>query len=437
MKIKKPFWNLSINLAVSIIIHVLSPFQLHAQECSSFGWSNYDGQSEIGAVTGGGTATSIEVTTFSALKAAVESSDSHVILIMNDMGNGYTGTSGDVLKFKSNKTIVGMKPGIIVQCSFQINKANNIIVRNLTIRGPGNSNAQQNWDAVSIQGSQKIWFDHCTIMEGEDGNFDVVKGSDNVTVSWCKFTYITNGEHNLSNLIGSSDDESISHGKLNVTFAYCWWDNINSRCPRTRYGKIHVLNCYYNNVADAAFSGFMSNLRVEGCFFESNVKNPTGLISSGGQSGVFVIDCNRGETKTDGYTTVFTPPYTYKKYVTSEVKSIITNPGNGAGSTLSSTADCGLITGATSRLHKNNPDISPVQLVISNKIRVTLNFKQAGNARVRLLDLNGRKVNTLTSISTGSGITKITLDLKSIQPGMYILNVNAGERSLVQKIIKN
>ena len=46
---------------------------------------------------------------------------------------------------------------------------------NLIIRGPGNSNSEQNWDAVCIQGSKRIWFDHCTVMEGEDGNFDVVK----------------------------------------------------------------------------------------------------------------------------------------------------------------------------------------------------------------------------------------------------------------------
>src|SRR5690606_6274202 len=146
------------------------------------------------------------------------------------------------LNIKSNKTIVGVKPNITVRCSWQISQQN-IIVRNLICRGPGNSNSEQNWDCVNIYGSAKrIWFDHCTIMEGEDGNFDVVKGADNVTATWCKFTYVTGGEHNLSNLIGSSDNEPASHGKLNVTYAYCWWDNVNSRTPRSRYGKIHVLN---------------------------------------------------------------------------------------------------------------------------------------------------------------------------------------------------
>ena len=155
-----------------------------------------------------------------------------------------------------------------------------------------------------------------------------------MTASWCKFTYVSNGEHNLSNLIGSSDNESVSHGKLNVTYAYCWWENVNSRSPRTRYGKIHVLNCYYNNVGSGAYAGYMSNVRVEGCFFESNVKNPTGLISTGGKAGVFTIDCNVNGTQKDGYNNPFTPPYQYTKFPYSEVKSKITASKGGAGATL-------------------------------------------------------------------------------------------------------
>ena len=338
--------NAKILIQGFIVFCLLLSTSSYAQnQCASFGWANYDGQTAKGTPTGGGNATPIQVTTFSQLKSALESSDPKVIYVMNDMGAGYKGTSGDVLNVKSNKTVIGFKPGITVKCSWQIKNVSNIIVKNLICRGPGNSNSQQNWDCVNIQGSKRIWFDHCTVMEGEDGNFDVVKGSDNVTVTWCKFYYVTGGSHNLSNLVGSSDNESVSHGKLNITYAYCWWDNVNSRCPRTRYGKIHVLNSYYNNVGSGAYAGFMSNVRVEGCFFESNVSNPTGLISTGGQAGVFAIDCNRGSTKTDGYNTAFTPPYQYKKYANSEVKALVTNPNCGAGPTLDSPTDCGCDSG--------------------------------------------------------------------------------------------
>lgn len=310
-------------------------------QCQSMGWANYDGQTYVGALTGGGNTTPVQVTTFAQLKSAAESSGSKVIYVMNDVGNGYKGTSGDVINIKSDKTVIGFKPGITVKCSWQVKSVSNVIVKNLILRGPGNSNSEQNWDCVNIQGSKRIWFDHCTVMEGEDGNFDVVKGSDNVTATWCKFMYVTGGEHNLSNLIGSSDNEEISHNKLNVTYAYCVWDNVNSRCPRTRYGKIHVLNCYFNQIGSACYAGFMSNVRVEGCFFESNVSNPTGLISTGGKAGIFAIDCNRGSTQTDGYNSVFVPPYQFQKFANSEVKAKLTNSTCGAGPTLTSPTDCG------------------------------------------------------------------------------------------------
>ena len=436
---KEILWSQSIRFAVSTVAVVLFAFQLQAQDaCASFGWANYDGQTQKGAVTGGGNGTPVEVTTFAALKTAVESSDARVIHVMNDVGNGYRGTSGDVLKFKSNKTVIGAKPGITVKCSFRIIKVSNIIIKNIICRGPGNSNSEQNWDAVTIEGSKRVWFDHCTVMEGEDGNFDVVKGSDNVTASWCKFTYVTGGAHNLSNLIGSSDNESISHGKLNVTYAYCWWDNVHSRCPRTRYGKIHVLNSYYKNVGDGAFAGFMSNMRVEGCYFESDVKNPVGLISTNGQAGVFVIDCNRGQTMTDGYNTVFTPPYQYKKYPNSEVKNMVTNSKSGAGPTLTSPTICGSVAiDITSQMHINMNKISSVPSIVSDKISVNLNLKQGDEISMSVLDLNGRKIIDRKRIGQNNGITTSTLDLKNVKSGVYIFKLNTSSQSLTQKIIKN
>jgi pectate lyase len=434
---KTLLWNQRIWFAVSTVAVVLSAFRLHAQDaCVSFGWANYDGQSEKGAVTGGGNGTPVNVTTFAALKSAVESSDAKVIYIMNDVGDGYKGKSGDVLMFKSNKTLIGVKPGITIKCSFQIKSVNNIIIKNLICRGPGNSNSEQNWDAVNIEGSKRIWFDHCTVMEGEDGNFDVVKGSDNVTASWCKFTYVTSSTHNLSNLIGSSDDETESHGKLNVTFAYCWWENPQSRCPRTRYGKIHVLNCYYKSIDDGAFAGYMSNMRVEGCYFESDVKNPVGLISTGGQAGVFVIDCNKGQTMTDGYSTVFTPPYQFKKYANSEVKSMVTNSDTGAGPTLTSPTNCGLSTDIASEIHEKKNKISSIPSIVSDKMVVNLNLKQGDEIWMSVLNLNGRKIIDMKSISQNNGVTTSTLDLKNVKSGVYIFKLNTSSQSITQKIIK-
>ena len=420
-----------------MIAAVFSAFLLQAQEldeCTSFGWANFDGQTKSDPVSGGGKVAPVEVTTFAALKSAVESSDARVIHVMNDVGNGYVGKTGDVLYFKSNKTVIGVKPGITVKCSFQVKNATNVIIRNLIIMGPGNSNSNQNWDAVTIEGtSKRIWFDHCTVMEGEDGNFDVVKGADNVTASWCKFTYVTGGEHNLSNLVGSSDNESQSHGKLNITYAYCWWDNVHSRCPRTRYGKIHVLNSYYNNVGDAAFAGFMSNIRVEACYFENNVGNPTGLISTNGQAGVFTIDCNRGATKTDGYTTVFTPPYEYKKYNNSEVKNLVTKQ---AGPTLTDPTKCGITSIAAQSGH-DTPATTASSLYVKDNVTITLNLKQGDELRMSLLDLTGRSVVAMNKKNTGTGSITSSMNVKHVKPGVYLFKVRFGDRVITQQIVKN
>lgn len=320
---------------------------LAQDQCAPIGWANYDGQTYVGAPTGGGNTTPIEVTNFAQLKAAAESTGAKVIYVKNDVGAGYVGTSGDVLYVKSDKTIIGYG-GVTVRCSWQISNVSNIIIRNLTISGPGNTNANQNWDAVNISGSKRIWVDHCKIIDGEDGNFDVVKGSDNVSVTWCIFTYSVDGIHNYSNLIGSSDIEPESWGKLNITYANCWWKDVNSRTPRARYGKIHVLNSYVSN-SGAPRAGYKSNVIEEACYFE-NIATPIGLISDGGEAGMFPIGCkfvncsgNTTEVSVGGYT-AFSIPYTYNINPVDNVKALLTDTGCGAGPTMDSPTQCGCAT---------------------------------------------------------------------------------------------
>ena len=133
------------------------------------------------------------------------------------------GHEGDRLEIKSNKTIVGMRPGTQLKAPIHIKAASNVIVRNIVIRGPG-SNDDQAWDNLNIEGSSKnVWMDHCEFWDGQDGNADVVKGADAVTFTWSIFGYGKTGHHNLSNLVASSDDEPESEGKLNITLMFNWW----------------------------------------------------------------------------------------------------------------------------------------------------------------------------------------------------------------------
>lgn len=409
---KLRFIALAILLSVSVFGQDL---------CQPMGWATYDGQS-ASSVTGGGNATPIKVTTFADLKREAESTGPKVIYVMNDMGSGYKGESGDRLIVKSDKTIIGFKPGITIKSGWLIKGVSNVIIKNLICRGPGNSNSEQNWDCVNIENSKKVWFDHCTIMEGEDGNFDVVKGADNVTATWCKFTYVTGGPHNFSNLIGSSDNESISHGKLNVTYAYCWWDNVSDRTPRSRYGKIHVLNCYYTQ-SGGPNAGFMANQRIEACHFDNS--EGIGTITTGGQVVTAAIDCigQANKTISEGGYTIFNPPYPYKKYLASEVKGLVTNSNCGAGPTMASPTSCGCGT---------DPNIAPT-------VNITSPANNASFAAPATITFNANALDTDGSVSKVefyNGNTLLGSDNAS--PYTYTwVNVAAGTYTITAKATDN
>jgi len=60
-----------------------------------------------------------------------------------------------------------------------------------------------------------------------DGNFDNTKTADNITVSWCKFTYLKtpkaggsggSNDHRFSNLVGGSDSDTPDDGKYSITW---------------------------------------------------------------------------------------------------------------------------------------------------------------------------------------------------------------------------
>ena len=69
--------------------------------------------------------------------------------------------------------------------------------------------------SAEVTGAQRlVWLDHLDVLDGEDGNADITKKSDFVTISWTKFRYTdksypsgTSGKsHRFSNLLGGSDN---------------------------------------------------------------------------------------------------------------------------------------------------------------------------------------------------------------------------------------
>lgn len=320
-------------------------------QCKPIGWATRSGRTSTEFnVTGGGNATPITVTTFADLQKYAKDSSPRVIYIDGTLGDGWSGTTGSRLNITaSNKTIIGLKPGTLLKAPIHItSKASNIIVRNIVIQGPG-SNADQAWDNLTIEGESKnIWIDHCEFWDGQDGNADVVKGSDNVTFTWCIFGYKKKSTHNLSNLVGSSDNEPVSEGKLNVTYMFNWWKAANQRKPRCRYGNVHVVNNLLTGDASitngtdvlGVSAGHMCKVRTERNVF-INESNPIYMGNANGTGVNEVIDniftnCS-GNTRGTG--TSFTPPYEYTSFMlkASEVEAAVKA---NAGATLKNPTEC-------------------------------------------------------------------------------------------------
>lgn len=161
---------------------------------------------------------------------------------------------------------------------FSFSHISNIIIRNLTLIGPGAVDVGGS-DLMTISaGSKNVWVDHCEFVDGMDGNFDINSFSDFITISWCKFRYTENTyDHANTNLVGSNDRAEMNgEDNLNITYAFCnWAEGCNQRMPMVRFGTIHLLNDLYtcNGCSLAVNPRKDSEVLVEGCAFSEGVKN--------------------------------------------------------------------------------------------------------------------------------------------------------------------
>jgi pectate lyase len=247
-----PSGLISVLKKCSILFFMVCSLRATAQvdACASVGWANYNNTSFAGAPTGGSSAP-ITVSTMTALVAAAKVSG-NVIYVSGTMGSGYSNSAEIVagqgrVNLASNVTIIGLA-GATVKAFFNVKNVNNVIIRNLIIQGPGAQDIDS-WDDITVDNSTNIWVDHCDIRDGEDSNFDIKNGSNNVSVTWTIFQYtavtlaVGANNHNFSNTIGTDDGDTQDAGKLKVTFQYCWWNGAMERTPRVRFGQVHVANC--------------------------------------------------------------------------------------------------------------------------------------------------------------------------------------------------
>ena len=310
---------------------------------SAFGYST---------ATGGGSATPVLVSSVSQLQSALNKGKNKVIIITQDL----TFTTCMKVQDGSNVTLMGL-PGVTLTSLQQdktnsgilfVKRFNNLIIRNLTFVGPGAYDCD-GWDLLCFENVTNAWVDHCDFQDGCDGNFDNKAGTDNVTVSWCRFRYLKapksggsggSADHRFTNLLGSSSSDAPSDGTYNFTWAYCWWDNgCKERMVRCRNAELHFLNCYWNSsVANYYVGPENAKAYFEGCTFEGKANTKDKIFKSyGGTNACKFVDCSGNLPSNSGTVPEPSTRYTYTASGRAEAKTAVTNATCGAGATLTVT----------------------------------------------------------------------------------------------------
>ncbi len=275
-------------------------------DAGSMGWASVPALGQNGTY-GGIQGPTTDVTTIPEFLTAAASPAARVIKVHGHL-------VGDVV-IGSNKTIEGVE-GAVLEGYMRIEGSQNIIVRNLTLKGKNCTDSPTDCsagdDAIEVRGSHHLWFDHLDVSDGSDGNLDIIQGSDYVTVSNSKFWYSGTGrEHRFSNLIGSADNNPPDEGKLRVTWHHNWWaEHADQRMPRTRYGLIHVFNNLYTTSGNSycANAGFHATVLLENNVFQG-VNSPHTVSGGNLLSRGNVYDTVTGTQDQTGM--AFDPPYLY------------------------------------------------------------------------------------------------------------------------------
>ncbi|NLN61976.1 MAG: hypothetical protein GX146_03760 [Myxococcales bacterium] len=290
--------------------------------------------SVAGGTTGGGFdfGAAVTVRTSSELASAVSGSEPRIIFV--EPGNY------DAFSPGSNKTIIGLRPGVNVAAPLKISRVENVIIRNLAVKGAycaTYEECREGDDGVYIgHGAHHIWLDHLDISDGQDGNCDISRGGDFISISWTKFWYSTKDkDHQFSNLIAGSDNEPESVGKLQITYMNCWWGQyVETRQPRGRFGNVHMLNNLHNSADSRTVHGVGVDMALiaENCVYNTSDKAIfTDMGSPRGWLGTGNIGTAGGLSASFG--TVFDIPYAYTAMPAAEVEAAVTAAIGGAGNT--------------------------------------------------------------------------------------------------------
>ncbi|WP_289658593.1 T9SS type A sorting domain-containing protein [Flavobacterium panacagri] len=407
------------------------------------------------ATTGGGSAAPVTtVTTLADLTAKLKLTTPQIILVSGTIACTYTSLQ------INDKTIIGLPGARLVNLdqtaagSGILNLkpgSNNIIIRNLIFEGPGAYDVDGRDNLTSE--ATNIWVDHCEFQDGMDGNFDNKGAADNVTVSWCKFTYLKTpkaggsggaDDHRFSDLVGSSKSDAPADGHYSITFKNCYWaEGCKERMPRARNAELHILNCYYNtSVSGSLAIGLGGGNNNATCYVEGTDFAKIGtafknyVSTDGGTIGIAFTDCLNAPANSG--TTVSKPSYTYTVLPTANVAGFISNPTCGAGATLQVTAQ-GVASTSCNNLglneNTNNLELKYYPSLINRLLNIDFSSSDNGLAQVNLYSSNGSKV--YSHSKNVSADEKLELNVGNLAKGIYICKVQIENRSKTFKLVKN
>ena len=424
---------------------IMSAFQINVKaQCPVSGWASQNG------VTGGGTATPTVVTTYDQLKAAINSTSVKVIQISGEITFPAAGRL--TLNNQTGKSILGLAGAKLISVDLTsggsgilyAKNSSNILIKNITFEGPGAYDVDGN-DNLTIDNCTSVWVDHCTFQDALDGNLDIKNASDLITVTWTKFQYLKapiaggsggSNDHRFSNLFGSGDDATQDEGKLRITMQYCWWGpGVRERMPRVRYGKVHLLNNYFNSSVSnyCVYAGYKADLLIEGNYFE-NVKNPIRLETGNFTAAQLIDNTFSGASGTmAGSGTAFTPPYTINKIASQDVKQTVTA---GAGAVLLQPTDCLFL--ATNEVNsKNNSAFTFYPNPASDQISLKVSSKENNKpVQVKVTDMSGKYEGLVYNGTLNKGENTInSISLKKLSKGVKLFEVTTDDNSYVQKVI--
>ncbi len=282
-----------------------------------------------GGTTGGAGGDTVTVTNGAQLAAALDakqdSSTPLTIYVNGTITASNYPDSNVYVKEMEDVSIIGVGTnGVLNGIGIKINKASNIIVRNLTIHNVRSGDK----DAIGVEGpAHNIWIDHNELYnqyqgvdkDYYDGLFDAKKDSEYITFSW---NYVHDSWKSM--LVGSSDSDN--HDRK-ITYHHNWFENLNSRVPSFRYGHAHVYDNYYVDIVESGINSRMgAQVRAENNYFK-NVTNPIVYLYSD-DPGYWDVSNNifdncTGSQPTSSNTS-YTPSYSYSLDPVANVPSLVT-----------------------------------------------------------------------------------------------------------------